>query len=129
MKAFLNLYAFVLFGVLTFSVAGQAAISPGSAKASLKSIDEKQAMAVKLIHSVGTEANERFSNEQDKEDAQFAYSGFMARFESIREDREALERKEIMPDSETMEKYSKQYDRLIQDLNAYLNHAPEEETF
>lgn len=129
MKAFLNLYAVILLGVLTFSVAGQAAISPGAAKDLLKSVDEKQSTAIKLINSVGSEANERFSNEQDKEDAQFAYSGFMARFEALREDREALERKEIMPDSETMEKYSKQYDRLISDLNTYLKHNEDDETF
>lgn len=127
MRAFLNLYAVIV--ALFFSVAGQAALHPGPGKELLKSVDEKQAAAIKLINTVGSAANERFSNEQEKEDAQFAYSGFMARFESLREDREALERKEIVPDSETLEKYSKQYDRLISDLNAYLNRGQDEETF
>lgn len=45
----------------------------------------------------------------------------MARFEGLREDRESLERKEIIPDNATLEKYSKQFDRLIGDLNAYLS--------
>lgn len=120
MKAFLNLTAALFMSFVLFSTPGFTAMHPRDL---VKNVDEKQETAVKLIQTVGNFAFDRFSNEQAKEDAQFAYSGFMARFESLREDREALERKEIMPDNETLEKYSKQYDRLIADLNAYLNHS------
>jgi hypothetical protein len=81
-----------------------------------KSVDEKQAQAIKLINVVGTFANDRFSSESDKENAEFAYSGFIARFEGIREDREALERKEILADNKTLASYSQRFDRLITDI-------------
>jgi LPS O-antigen subunit length determinant protein (WzzB/FepE family) len=114
---------FFLAIIITLSGTSLAAINRDAYNDLLKSVDQKQTTAVQLINSVGTFSNGRFSNEEDKEDTQFAYSGFMARFESLREDREALEKKEIMPDSATLENYSKQYDRLISDLNDYLNNG------
>lgn len=111
----------LFFFTLAFTQISLASISPGPQADLMKTVEEKQARAAQLISAVNASANDRFSNEQDKENAQFAYSGFMARFESLREDREALERKEILPDNETLEKYAKQYDRLIAELNAYLN--------
>lgn len=112
--------SWILIVVIALSVNGMAS-TRDARKNLMKSVDEKQTTAVHLINTVGTYNNGRFSNEEDKEDSEFAYNGFMARFESLREDREALERKEIIPDNATLEKYSKQYDRLISDLNAYLN--------
>jgi len=120
MRSLLHLTAALFMSFVLFSTPGFTAMHP---KDLARSVDEKQGTAVRLIQTVSSFANDRFSNEQEKEDAQYAYSGFMARFESLREDREALERKEIMPDNETLEKYSKQYDRLIADLNAFLNHS------
>lgn len=85
-----------------------------------KSVDEKQARAIKLINVVGSFANDRFSSEADKEEAQYAYNGFIARFQGIREDREALERKEIMADNKTLASYSQRLDRLIADIQKFL---------
>lgn len=113
--------SWILVLAITLSGASLAAISRDPQRDLLKQVNEKQITAVRLISSIGTFANGRFSNEEEKEDTEFAYNGFMARFESLREDREALEKKEIIPDNATLEKYSKQYDRLISDLNAYLN--------
>jgi hypothetical protein len=87
---------------------------------SMRSVDQKQARAIRLINTVGTFANDRFSNEADKEDAQYAYNGFIARFQGIREDREALERKEIMADNKTLASYSQRLDRLIADISKFL---------
>lgn len=81
-----------------------------------KAVDEKQAKVVQLINLVGTYANDRFSNEIEKEEAQVAYNGFIARLQGIREDRENLERKEIIADLETLNDYSKRLDRLSADL-------------
>jgi hypothetical protein len=86
-----------------------------------KSVDEKQAVAIRLINEVSSYANERFSNEFDKEDAEFAYGGFIARFEVIREDRESLERKEILADNATLLNYSQRLDSLIFDLHHFIN--------
>jgi hypothetical protein len=86
-----------------------------------KSVDEKQAMAIRLINEVGSYSNERFSHEFDKEDAEFAYIGFIARFQVIKEDRESLERKEIMADSRTLLNYSQRLDQLIFDLQNFIN--------
>ncbi len=84
-----------------------------------KTVDEKQARAIQLINAVGSYTNDRFSNDKDKEDAEYAYNGFIARFQGIREDREALERKEILADNNTLENYSKRLDSLIGDLQNF----------
>ena len=85
-----------------------------------KSVEDKQTRAIQLINAVGSYANDRFSNEKDKEDAEYAYNGFIARFQGIREDREALERKEILADNTTLENYSKRLDSLIGDIQNFL---------
>ncbi|MBC7428336.1 MAG: hypothetical protein H7336_06975 [Bacteriovorax sp.] len=87
-----------------------------------KSVSEKQQKALALITLVAAQANDRFSiqDELKKEDAEYAHIGFVARFQGIREDREALARKEIQPDYTTLQNYSKRLDSLISDLQAFL---------
>lgn len=85
-----------------------------------QTVDEKQLKAIKLINVVGTYANDRFSSDIDKEEADHAYSGFIARFQGIREDRVDLERKEIIADNKTLQNYSDRLDRLIVDIEKFL---------
>lgn len=91
-----------------------------AAMADKLSVDAKQLKAIGLINTVGKFANDRNSSDIDKEDASIAYSGFIARFQVIRSDREALEQKEIMPDRATLQNYSRSLDQLIRDLNEFL---------
>lgn len=85
-----------------------------------KSVDEKQLKAIQLINAVGTYANDRYSSELEKDEASHAYGGFIARFQGIREDREALERKEIMADYKTLQNYSQRLERLITEIKTFL---------
>lgn len=91
-----------------------------SSLALLKSVDAKQARAILLINALGSRVNERFSNDEDKEAAQNAFQEYVARFEGIREDRELLARKEIMPDNKTLEIFSARLDSLIGDIQKFL---------
>lgn len=85
-----------------------------------KSVDEKQLKAIQLINAVGTYANDRYSSDLEKDEASHAYGGFIARFQGIREDREALERKEIMADYKTLQNYSQRLERLITEIKTFL---------
>jgi hypothetical protein len=85
-----------------------------------KSIDEKQIKAIHLINAVGAAANDRFSSDRDKGDLTLAYGGFITRFQAIREDREALEKRLIVPDTKALKNYSERLDRLIRDLQKFL---------
>lgn len=85
-----------------------------------KEIAKKHQRAIALMAIVNERANMRFSDDRDREDAQYASTGFIARFVGISEDRESLERKEIMPDFDTLQNYSKRLDSLIADIEAYL---------
>lgn len=87
-----------------------------------KNVSEKQQKALALITLVGAQVNDRYSSndESKKEEAEYAHIGFVARFQGVREDREALARKEIQPDYATLQNYSKRLDSLIVDLQAFL---------
>jgi hypothetical protein len=83
------------------------------------SLDEKQAHAIQLIKMVGIIANDHQFKEADRKNAQDAYDGFIARFHGIREDREALEKKEIMPDNKALANCSRRLDRLMADIQKF----------
>ena len=135
MKTFKSvLFSFIILGMATSSWAhsGQSSndtyreVTTG--KTSLaevdaitnKSIDEKQVRAIQLINIVGSFANDRLSKEIDKENADYAYNGFIARFQGIREDREALGRKEVVSDNKSLASYSQRLDRLTADIQNFL---------
>ena len=87
-----------------------------------KGVSEKQQKALSLITLVAAQANERYGVADDslKEDAEYAHIGFVARFHDIRENREALAKKEIQADYATLQNYSKRLDSLIADLQAFI---------
>ncbi|MDO9184143.1 MAG: hypothetical protein Q7U04_17145, partial [Bacteriovorax sp.] len=62
----------------------------------------------------------RFSREIDKESAVYAYNGFIARFQGIREEREALEKKLVVVDNKSLSALSKRLDKLIADILKFL---------
>lgn len=83
-----------------------------------KTIDEKQVETIQLINEVGALANGL--RESEKDDAEYAYSGFIARFQAIRSEREAFSKKEAMADNKTLENYSQRLDRLTADILNFL---------
>ncbi len=97
---------------LIFYICLLALISSAFANVEESDIDNKQTNAIQLINALGA---------KDQEGIDYAYSGFMARFQAVRSDREDLARKQIVADNLTLELYSKQLDRLIADLEAYSN--------
>ncbi len=85
-----------------------------------KSVDEKQVKAIQLINVVGSKVNERFSSDLEKGEAESAYGDFITRFQIIHDEREALDKKEIMADNKTLQNYSQRLDRLILDIQNFL---------
>lgn len=87
-----------------------------------KGVDQKQQKAMALLSLVANKANDRYSASDDtlREQAEYAHVGFAARLQGIREEREALARKEIQPDYATLQNYSKRLDILIKDLQDFL---------
>lgn len=87
-----------------------------------KGVEEKQQKALALIALVAESANERVSigDDSHREEAVYAHVGFVARLQGVREDREALARKEIQPDYAALQNYSKRLDSLIADMKAFL---------
>ena len=87
-----------------------------------KQVEQKQQKAYALVAMVAEVSHERYSvgNDSRREEAEYAHVGFVARLQGIREDREALERKEIQPDLIALQNYSKRLDSLIADMQAFL---------
>jgi hypothetical protein len=87
-----------------------------------KNVSEKQQKSIALITLLANQTNERYGmqDESKKEEAEYAHASFVARFQGIREDRDALARKEIQPDYATLQNYSKRLDSLIKDLQEFL---------
>lgn len=84
-----------------------------------KGVDEKQQKAMALISLVATKMNNA-TDENRREEAEYAHVGFTARFQTVREDRAELARKEIKMDYATVQIYSKRLDVLIADLQSFL---------
>lgn len=86
----------------------------------VKEVSDKQMKAANLIALLGEMVHSRISDEALKEEIQYVHSGFIARLQGIREDQEALARKEIQPDLATLQNYSRRLDSLIADIKLYL---------
>jgi hypothetical protein len=84
-----------------------------------QALNVKQQKAMALISLVGTKMNNA-SDENRREEAEYAHVGFAARFQNIREDRAELATKEIKLDYAGIQNYSKRLDSLIGDLQAFL---------
>jgi two-component sensor histidine kinase len=89
----------------------------------VKEVDNKLQKASSLISLLGDSVQIRYSDEAQKEEAQYVHSGFIARLQGIREDQEALARKEIQPDLETLINYVRRLDSLINDVKTYLKQS------
>lgn len=87
-----------------------------------RDVRDKQAKATGLISLLTDGINSRYgaNDEAKKEEIEYAQSGFIARLQGIREDQEALARKEIQPDLATLQEYSRRLDGLIADIKLFL---------
>lgn len=84
-----------------------------------KDLNVKQQKAMALISLVSNKMNNA-SDENRREEAEYAHVGFAARFQNIREDRAEQANKEIKLDYAGIQNYSKRLDSLIGDLQAFL---------
>lgn len=82
-------------------------------------LNQKQQKAMALISMVATKMNNA-SDENRREEAEYAHVGFAARFQNIREERAELAQKEIKLDYAGIQNYSKRLDTLIGDLQTFL---------
>lgn len=84
-----------------------------------KGLNVKQQKAMALISMVANKMNNA-SDENRREEAEYAHVGFAARFQNIREERTELAHKEIKLDYAGIQNYSKRLDSLIGDLQTFL---------
>lgn len=82
-------------------------------------LNQKQQKAMALISMVASKMNNA-SDENRREEAEYAHVGFAARFQNIREERAELAQKEIKLDYAGIQNYSKRLDTLIGDLQTFL---------
>ena len=83
-------------------------------------IDNKEIRAIQLINLLARFNNDRFSSDIEKGESEDAYYAFLARFNSLKEDRSALDKKEISGSIRDLKNYSERFDLLIKDLQKFL---------
>lgn len=84
-----------------------------------KGLNEKQQKSMALISLVASKMNNA-TDENRREEAEYAHVGFAARFQTIREERAELASKDIKLDYASIQNYSKRLDVLIADLQTFL---------
>lgn len=84
-----------------------------------KGLDQKQQKAMALISLVGNKMNNA-TDENRREEAEYAHVGFSARFQTIREERADLAKKSQALDYANLQIYSKRLEVLITDLQTFL---------
>jgi hypothetical protein len=83
-------------------------------------VANQEAQAAQLINLLRQFNNERFSSDIEKGNAEEAYFAFLASFQTLKEDKSTLERKELSSSVRDLENYSLRFDNLIKDLQKYL---------
>jgi hypothetical protein len=84
-----------------------------------KSLDVKQQKAMALISLVANNKNHS-TDENRRQEAEYAHVGFSARYQNFREDRSDLAKKGLALDYATLQNYSKRLEVLITDLQSFL---------
>lgn len=84
-----------------------------------KGLDQKQQKTMALISLVANKMNHA-TDENRREEAEYAHVGFSARFQNIREDRADLAKKGQPLDYANLQVYSKRLEVLITDLQTFL---------
>ncbi len=77
--------------------------------------------AIKLLNKVGAQSAERFSNPEDKAQVELDFSGFLGRYQIVKQSINDLERAFPHLDQSELEQSSKNLNQLIKDLQNYLN--------
>ena len=86
----------------------------------ISKVSSEETQATQLIVLIRQLNNGRFSSDLEKGDAEAAYLAFLARFQSLKEDKSALEQKELSSSLRDLENYSERFDVLIKDLQKFL---------
>lgn len=86
----------------------------------LKGVQDREVKAIQLINLLGKMNNDRFSSDIEKGESEDAYYAFLARFQNLKEDKAALEQKEISSSIRDLKNYSERFDILIRDLQKFL---------
>jgi hypothetical protein len=84
-----------------------------------KGLDQKQQKTMALISLVASKMNHA-TDENRREEAEYAHVGFSARFQNIREERADLAKKGQALDYAHLQVYSKRLEVLITDLQTFL---------
>lgn len=84
-----------------------------------KKLDEKQQKTMALISLVTNKMNHA-TDENRREEAEYAHVGFSARLQNIREDRADLAKRGQTLDYANLQIYSKRLEVLITDLQTFL---------
>jgi predicted DNA-binding ArsR family transcriptional regulator len=79
-------------------------------------VNVKKEKAIRLINKIGQKTNEENLRPEEKYNTQVAFNGFMAHFQSIREDLVASDNSE-----EKLNDCSKKLDKLIKDAQRFIN--------
>lgn len=86
----------------------------------MREVEKKEVQAIQLINLLARFNNDRFSSDIEKGESEDAYYAFLARFNSLKEDKMALEKKEISSSIRDLKNYSGRFDQLIKDLQKFL---------
>jgi hypothetical protein len=86
-----------------------------------KKLQASEVRALQLINLVGKYNNERFSSDIEKGESEEAYSSFIARFQTIREEKNSFAQKEIQLSFQDLRNYTNRYDQLSKDIQKFLN--------
>jgi hypothetical protein len=94
-------------------------VAPQSLDELKASIEEKQQKTVALITEVAAVANSYASETSQQDEANYAYTGLVARLEGLRQEREELALNHIEADEAFLLNYSKRLDQLNTDLENF----------
>ena len=86
----------------------------------LNDYEAERLEAIQSINSIGAFVNNQKTTEAEKSEAEFAYNGFIARYQKINQEHSQLIVLQLNNDPEALKNYSKRLDCLMNDLHAYL---------
>jgi hypothetical protein len=132
MKAILKLSTLVIFSLILAlpsfaqldvdydAADGIAAeVTPQTIEELKATVDEKQQKAVLLITEVASLANSYSPETPEYDEANYAYTGSVARLEGIRQERDGLAQNSIDTNEATLMDYSKRLDQINTDLENF----------
>ena len=86
----------------------------------LNDYETERLEAIQSINAIGAFVNNQKATEAEKSEAEFAYNGFIARYQRINQEHNQLIALHLSNDQEALKNYSKRLDGLMNDLQSYL---------